>query len=103
MFRKLVIGLGVVIALVSVGLTDSVQARLSKVLNVESAGKQPAKPQLSLVECEQGIEVLTSAGFSRVFATDCTGSQYQFNGFRGTQEYTVVFNALSSGFSTVSK
>lgn len=103
MFKNFVIGFVAVLALVSVGMATNVQAKLSKVLGVEKTVEQAAKQQLSLTDCKQGAEVLASAGFSHVFATDCSGAQYQFNGFRGEIEYTIVFNAHSNGFATVSK
>lgn len=103
MLRNFVIGFGAVLALVSLGMATNVQAKLSKVLGVETATSKVVKPRLALVDCLAGEDVLAKAGFSHVFATDCTGAQYSFNGFRAGSEYTIVFNAYSSGFSTITK
>ena len=103
MFKNLVIGFGAVLVLVSVGMATNVQAKLSKVLGVERAASPEVAPQLSLTVCEDGAKILSRAGFSRVFATDCSGAQFQFNGFRNSKEYTIVFNAQSNGFAVVSR
>ncbi len=103
MFRNFAIGFGAILVLVSVGMATNVQAKLSKVLGVETATGKNLKPQLVLADCDDGAKVLTGAGFKHVFATDCSGAQYQFNGFRGGTEYTIVFNAQSNGFSVISR
>ncbi len=103
MFKNFTIGLVSVLALVSVGMATNVQAKLSKVLGVGVVTEQATIPQLSLIDCDDGATFLTGVGFSHVFATDCSGSQYRFNGFRGGNEYTIVFNAQSSGFAVISR
>jgi len=103
MFRNFAIGFGAVFVLVSVGMATNVQAKLSKVLGVGVVSEQATNPQLSLTDCDAGTKFLTGSGFSHVFATDCSGSQYRFNGFRGGNEYTIVFNAQSNGFAVISR
>ncbi len=102
-FKNFVVGLGAVLALVSVGMATNVQAKLSRVLGVDALVEQPVKPRLSVVDCTDGEKVLSTAGFTHVFATECSGAQYHFNGFRGGNEYTIVFNAQSSGFAVTSR
>ena len=103
MFKNFIVGFGTVLALVSLGMATNVQAKLSKVLGVEPSIEKTVKPKIELVDCDAGEKVLAKAGFDHVFATDCTGAQYSFNGFRNSNEYTIVFNAHSSGFSTITK
>ena len=103
MFKKITIGFGTILILVSVGMATNVQAKLNEVLGVGVVAEKAAVPQLSVVDCRAGEQILAGAGFKHVFATECSGAQYSFNGFRGGNEYSIVFNAQSSGFTAVSR
>ena len=103
MFKKIAIGFGTILILVSVGMATNVQAKLSKALGVGVVAEKAAVSQISLADCDAGEKVLTGAGFKHVFATECSGGQYSFNGFRSGTEYTIVFNAQSNGFTAVSR
>ncbi len=103
MMKNFVIGFGAVMVLVAVGMGTNVQAKLSKVLGVGVAVEAQTTQKLAMADCDGGTRVLTGAGFKHVFATDCSGTQFQFNGFRGGNEYTIVFNAQSNGYSVISR
>lgn len=103
MFKNLFIGFVSLSVLVSVSMASNVQAKLVRVLTGQSAQPVKLASRLPVMDCEAGAQALGKVGFSRVFATDCTGTQFSYNGFRGTSEYTIVFNAQSAGFTAVSR
>ena len=103
MFKNYLFGFAAVLLLVSIGKATDVQAKLDRALGVNPVSQTEKLPQLAMVDCDAGGRVISKAGFSHVFATDCTGSQYKFNGFRGSNEYTIVFNANSNGYAVISR
>jgi hypothetical protein len=103
MLKNIVTGFAAVIVLVWIGMATNVQAKLARALGVAPQNVVLVKPGFKLSSCEQGARQLDANGFSHVFATDCTGIEYRYNGFRNSTEYTIVYNAQSNGFATVSK
>ena len=80
MFTKYIIGLCGVLLLVPFGISDNVQARF---FDTFSGAKKiiPHKNNVKLTSCEEGAQSLKAQGFTHVFATDCAGIQYRYNGF----------------------
>ena len=103
MFKGLVIGFCAILGLVSIDVVSSVQNRLNKVFGVEPMVQAASGPAFSATSCEEATDFVSGAGFQHVFATKCSGAQYRFNGFRGGNEYTIVFNAQSKGLAAISR
>lgn len=104
MFNKIAIGsvaLMALMALVSAGLASNVQAQFGQAGNIETVSVKKQATKFSVVECNEGAKVLSAAGFSHVFATECSGAEFSYNGFRSGNEYTIIFNARSNGFVAV--
>ena len=103
MFKNFIIGFSAVIIIVSAGMATNVQARLSQVFLSQNDNQAEMSQRLKIINCESGASFVKNAGFDHVFATDCSGAQYSYNGFRKSKEYTIVFNAHSGGMATISR
>ncbi len=102
MFKRYFVGFSAVLLLAIVVMSSNVQARFFDAFN---GAKKPVteKPALKLISCEEGAASLKERGFSHVFATDCSGGQYHYNGFKKSKELTIIFNAQSGGVATISR
>lgn len=102
MFKKYFVGFSAVLLLAILAMSSNVQARF---FDAFGGPKKPVveKPALKLISCEDGAVSLKAQGFSHVFATDCSGGQYRYNGFQKSNEVTIIFNAQSGGVTTVSR
>jgi len=103
MFKKFIVGFSAVILIVSTGMATNVQARLNQLFLSGNASQVQQNQHLTMIDCESGAAMVKDAGFNHVFATDCSGAQYSYNGFRKSKEYTIVFNARSGGMATISR
>lgn len=103
MFKNFATGFGAVLVLVYVGMATNVQAKLNQAMGFGPVEQSVIQPKFTKVDCRQGEATLKDAGFDHIFATDCSGVQYRFNGFREAKEYTIVFNAQSNGYTVVTR
>ncbi len=103
MFKNVILGLSAVIVIVSAGMATNVQARFHQAFLSDNKAQINKRPALKLVDCDAGAAAVKMAGFKHVFAIDCSGAQYAYNGFRKEVEYTIVFNAQSGGMAAVSR
>ena len=103
MFHKLIAGVVAMMVLVSIGVASNVQAKFGTAAGIEDVAVKKAAHKFSVVECDQGAKVLSDAGFSHVFATECSGAEFSYNGFRKGNEYVIIFNARSNGFVAISR
>ena len=74
MFNKIAIGSVALMALVSAGLASNVQAKFGQAGNIKTVSAKKKVTKFSVIECNEGAKVLSTAGFSHVFATECSGA-----------------------------
>jgi len=103
MFNKIAIGSVALMALVSAVLASNIQEKFGQAGNIETVSVKQQATKFSVVECSEGAKVLSAAGFSHVFATECSGAEFSYNGFRSGNEYSIIFNARSNGFVAVAR
>ncbi len=103
MLKNFIVGFSAVLLIVSIGMATNVQARLSQAFSSQVKVAANDTQRFKTIDCETGAGFVQRAGFNHVFATDCSGVQYTYNGFRKSVEYTIVFNADSGGMSTISR
>lgn len=103
MFNKFIAAGVVVAGLGAVGVNGDVQAKIGKALGLVEKPAVSLAAQFSPVSCEDGAALVEAAGYTHVFATECSGAQYHFNAFHGKTEYSVVFNATGKGMTAISR